>query len=150
MKTKQPNDPHRKGSKDAQDRTYSIPIGGERVPVSEAVYRAYWQSYERERYLEKRDAERSYAFSQLEAYGVPADSYLGDGRSAADEALERAQIAALYEALATLPEGGDWLLALYAGETTERALARRWGISPGAAHKRKLRALKELRRHLTC
>lgn len=127
----------------------TIYIQKQAVPVSDAVYQAYWQDYEHARYQEQVHHRKTYRLTELDAAGVPQDSYLTDPCAADTVLIRQLDRRALYAALATLPEQGDWLLALYAGETTERALAERWGISPAAAHKRKKKALSYLKAHLT-
>lgn len=100
----------------------TIYVQKQAVEVSEAVYKAYWQASERERYQNRLAADRTWTMSDLQAAGVPLD------------------------ALAALPPDQEehlWRLVL--GETTERGLAAELGLSPATVHKRKKRALATLR-----
>lgn len=116
------------------------------VVVSEAVYCAYYQEREHASYLAAKARRHELSWNQLaEESGMPVEVHLaaGAGRLDADghQALE--------EALALLtPEMREALWQLVCGETTERALAQRWGISQPAVHRRKQRALQKLRHYL--
>ncbi|MFP5527934.1 hypothetical protein ACLGL1_05580 [Peptococcus simiae] len=128
-------------------KTKTIYINHTAVPVSEAVYRAYWQSHEQARYQDRLAASHSWSLTDLAASGVPEDALtpLSVPGGEADY-LARLDRAALEKALATLsPTVQDRLWQLVLGETTERALAKDLGLSPAAIHKRKHRALARLR-----
>lgn len=129
------------------EKTKTIYIKQEAVPVSEAVYRAYWQSHEQARYQDRQAACHTWSLTDLAASGVPEDALapLSVPGSEADY-LAQLDRAALEKALATLsPTAQDRLWQLVLGETTERALAKDLGLSPAAIHKRKHRALAQLR-----
>ena len=116
------------------------------VVVSEAVYRAYYQEREHAGYLAAKARRHELSWNQLaEESGMPVEVHLASGAGTLD--ADRHQ--ALEEALALLtPEMREALRQLVCGETTERALAQRWGISQPAVHRRKQRALQKLRHYL--
>lgn len=116
------------------------------VVVSEAVYRAYYQEREHASYLAAKARRHELSWNQLaEESGMPVEVHLASGAGTLDADGHQA----LEEALALLtPEMREALWQLVCGETTERALAQRWGISQPAVHRRKQRALQKLRHYL--
>lgn len=116
------------------------------VAVTEAVYRAYYQEREHASYLAAKARQHELSWNRLEEEsGMPVDAHLAARGAALDEAVRQS----LRDALATLaPEMREALWQLVCGETTERALAQRWGISQPAVHRRKQRALRQLREEM--
>lgn len=116
------------------------------VAVTEAVYRAYYQEQEHASYLAAKARQHELSWNQLEEErGMPVDAHLAANDDSLDEMVRRS----LYDALETLtPEMREALWQLVCGETTERALAKRWGISQPAVHRRKQRALRQLREQM--
>ncbi|MEE0511637.1 MAG: sigma factor-like helix-turn-helix DNA-binding protein [Peptococcaceae bacterium] len=116
------------------------------VVVSEAVYRAYYQEREHASYLAAKARRHELSWNQLaDECGMPVEAHMAQS----GHTLDAGQRQALDEALALLsPEMREALWQLVCGETTERALAQRWGISQPAVHRRKQRALQKLRHYL--
>lgn len=116
------------------------------VTVTEAVYRAYYQEQEHASYLTAKARQHELSWNQLEEErGMPVDAHLAANDDSLDEMVRRS----LYDALETLTsEMREALWQLVCGETTERALAKRWGISQPAVHRRKQRALRQLREQM--
>lgn len=116
------------------------------VAVTEAVYRAYYQEQEHASYLAAKARQHELSWNQLEEErGMPVDAHLAANDDSLDEMVRRS----LYDALETLtPEMREALWQLVCGETTERDLAKRWGISQPAVHRRKQRALRQLREQM--
>lgn len=52
----------------------TIYVQKQAIEVSEAVYKAYWQASERERYQNRLAADRTWTMSDLQAAGVPLDA----------------------------------------------------------------------------
>lgn len=128
-------------------KDYTILAGGRRIPVTEQVYRAYYRHYEHERYLNKCALAREVSREKCLAAGMEVDGHLA--ASPADIIEERDQRRRLYAALDRLePDLREAVWALVLGQTTERDLARRWGVSKTTVHKRKQAALAQLRRDL--
>lgn len=123
----------------------TIYLKGEAVAVSDALYQAYWQEYERERYQERVARKHIWSESDLAAYGVPPDSWQ-EGAPSAEKALFDAEDRrALYDALAILDDAEqEFIWRLVLGESTERALAAELGLSRSAVHKRRKKILKKL------
>lgn len=125
-------------------------VQGQRVPVSDEVYQVYYQERERARYLAKQAREKESSREALLAMGVQVDYQAGGAPSAEGECFAQWERTDLAKALEKLgPERADRLLALVLGESTERALAEELGLSRSAIHKRKLKALAELRQALS-
>lgn len=115
------------------------------VIVSDDFYRAYYQAQEHASYLAKKASRHECSWQRLEEDSMPVDARF----VAHPQGLDAALSAALQEALTTLnPDMREALWQLVCGETTERALADRWGISKTTVHKRKTRALDTLRQQL--
>lgn len=125
----------------------TIYVQKQAVEVSEAVYKAYWQASERERYQNRLAADRTWTMSDLQAAGVPLDALDAFAVTSSERAFFADQSRSrLMTALATLPPDQEehlWRLVL--SETTERGLAAELGLSPATVHKRKKRALATLR-----
>ena len=94
------------------------------VPVSEEVYRAWWQETEHARYLEQEARSREESFQREGA--VPDEDFLA---LRLGPTAERPDYSALYAALADEPpELVEALWQLACGEATHRELAEEFGI----------------------
>ncbi len=123
------------------NQPYTIVVRGERITVSETVYRAYYQHREHARYLHQQSMRHELSWQRLEDAGMPVDYHLRQEVSPFEP-----KYAALYEALKLLsPEEEEMLWQLVMGEATERDLALRQGVSKTTIHKRKCKVLKILR-----
>jgi hypothetical protein len=109
---------------------YFIMVGNTRCPVSEQVYRAYYQSWEHERYLEKKARSREIPFSLTEA----------------DCIIDKLLVKELLTRLGRLNEY-DWMLIfeLFILDTPERELARKLNLPRTTLRRQKDRILKTLR-----
>lgn len=125
------------------DKEYYVTINGERIPVSEEVYRAYRQPAWREhkRRTARLEMERS------------LDTLMNDGFDLADNALlvdelvaDKLLLEAMLAALAELTEEERGLInTLYFHGLTERDAAEAYSLSHQAVNKRKLHVLDKLR-----
>lgn len=114
------------------------------VPVSEEVYRAWWQETEHARYLEQ-EARRSEESFQREG-DVPDEDFLA---LRLGPAAERPDYSALYAALADEPpELVEALWQLACGEATQEEIAQRWGIAQQNVSKSIRRAHRRLQKKL--
>lgn len=52
-------------------REYTLIVKGQRIPVTQAGYKAYYQEYEHERYLKKKYAARGHPLSSWWRLGSP-------------------------------------------------------------------------------
>lgn len=125
------------------ERGCVLKIDNKEIAVSEAVYRAYWQEREREKYLARKALEQELSWQALEDAGMPVEVHT------TMNAEEAGRYAPLYEAMAMLDaQMQEALWALACGETSERKLARELGMSKTTFHDAKMRALKALRAQL--
>lgn len=124
--------------------SYTLLVRGERVAVTEEVYRAYYKSYEHARYLHRQSMRHELSWERLEAAGVPVEHHIKEQTDAESEVC-----VAVHQAMSSLDEEMQealWRLVL--GEVTERTLAEEWGVSKTTVHKRKQKALNYLRESL--
>ena len=126
---------------------YTLIVKGQRIPVTQAVYKAYYQEYEHERYLKKKSAAHEYSLEQLIEAGVSIDFYCADSQSPVVDSLvaaERAQ--RLRECLFKLPEDEQAIIiGVFFYEQSAKHLAQQLGISASAVGHRKKKALQKLR-----
>lgn len=128
-------------------KEYTILVNGRRIPVTSQVYHAYYRHYEHERYLNNCAMSNEVSREKCLSKGMEVDGHLA--ASPADVILRRDLRRRLYAALGQLdPPLREAIWALALGETTERALAKKWGVSKTTVHKRKQAALDQLRRSL--
>ena len=124
-------------------KEYYVTINGERIPVSEEVYRAYRQPAWREhkRRTVRLEMERSLDLLMDDGFDVVDDQKLVD-ELVADKLL----LDALLQALAELTEDERSLIdALYFRGMSERDIAGLYSMSQQAVNKRKRRVLDKLR-----
>lgn len=125
------------------DKEYYVTINGERIPVSEEVYRAYKQPLWKERKRRSVRAEMEWSFDLMmdEGFDVADDARLVD-ELVADKLL----LDALVRALAELTDDERRLIeALFFHGLSERAAAELYSTTQQAVNKRKRRVLNKLR-----
>ena len=126
-------------------KEYYIYVQGERVPVSQDIYHAYYKEYDHERYLDKRSREREISFDRLQEQGKLIDLNGLSVGSLEYQMTEKERISQLYGALKKLSDEERWLIGkLYFDECSENDVAAILGVSRQAVNKRKQRILKKL------
>ena len=129
------------------DKEFFIVIDGEKVSVSEEVYRAFKRPLwtERKRRQVRAEHERSLEQFSEDGFDVPDESAL------VDEIVEdKLMLDMLFAALAELTDDERGLVdALFFDEKSEREVAREVGISQPAIHKRRNRILEKLKNLLS-
>lgn len=130
-----------------QERIYTLIVKGQRIPVTQAVYKAYYQEYEHERYLKKKSAAHEYSLEQLVEAGVSIDFYCVGGQSPVEDTLlATEQVRQLRECLSKLsPEEQTILTGIFFCEQSAKELAGRLGVSASAVGYRKQKALQKLK-----
>lgn len=117
-------------------------VQGKRIPVSDEIYKAYYQHREHARYQHKRAMQHEASIQRLEESGVNLETHLANPTPPIDHTT-------LYQALAQLdPQTQEIVWALALEETTERALAQKLGLSKTTLHRKKQKALAQLRTYL--
>jgi RNA polymerase sigma factor (sigma-70 family) len=116
-------------------------VDGEKIIVTEEVYRAYYRPVWREA---KQRQVRTKTECSLDA--VKGNCNAPCHASVEDAVLHKLLVDKLYSALAELPaEERAILRALYLHGKTEREIASKLGISPSTVHKRKNKILAKLK-----
>jgi len=128
-------------------KTFYIQIGGEQVPVTEEVYRAFkrpaWA--EDKRWKVRIDRERSLERLIADGFDIPSDDPLVD-EIVADKFL----LDMLMLALDKLTDDERGLVdALFFEEKSEREVARETGVPHQTVHSRKAAILRKLKSWLS-
>lgn len=131
----------------AQERIYTLIVKGQRIPVTQAVYRAYYQEYEHERYLKKKSAAHEHSLEALVETGVSIDFYCVTSQSPVEDTLVAIEQAhQLRECLSLLsPEEQVILAGIFYYEQSAKQLAVQLGVSASAVGYRKQKALQKLK-----
>ena len=133
-----------------QDRIYTLIVKGKRIPVPQAVYKAYYQEYEHERYLRKKSAAHEHSLDQLVEAGVSIDFYCASSQSPVEDALlATEQKRQLHDCLSLLsPEEQAILISIFFYGKSAKQLAVQLGVSASAVGYRKQKALQKLKQLL--
>lgn len=128
------------------DKEFFIVIDGEKVPVTEEVYRAFKRPawVERKRRPVRADRERSLEVFMDEGFDIPS------GDPLVDEIVEdKLMLDMLFAALAELTDDERGLInALFYAEKSERELSQETGVPHPTIHSRKVSLLQKLKRLL--
>ena len=125
------------------DKEYFIVIDGEKVPVSEEVYRAFKRPLwtERKRRQVRTRRERSLEQFSEDGFDVPDESALVDAI-----VEDKLMLDVLFAALAELTDDERGLIdALFFDEKSEHDVARESNRSKTSVHKQKDKILSKLR-----
>jgi DNA-directed RNA polymerase specialized sigma24 family protein len=127
---------------------YTLVVNKKRIPVTEEVYKAYYQQKEREVYLDKLSAQYNLSFEECEEKGVQVEYLI----ASVDDSLEntiitKEMIAKILDCLNLLDSHERQLIEdlFYSGKS-ERILSAETGIPPMTIHDRKCRILKKLKK----
>ena len=120
-------------------REYTLIVKGKRIPVTQAVYKTYYQEYEHERYLKNKSAAREHSLEQLIEAGVSIDFYCADSQSPVEDVLVAAERAKrLRKCLFKLSsEERAIIIGVFFHEQSAKYLAQQLGISSSAVGHRK-------------
>jgi len=119
--------------------TYIIAVDGQRVEVSEDVFKAYAQADRRERYCAERDAGYLLSLERMDDDHAPLPYRNRRYAESAEDIVIREMLTQqALAAIASLPPEEQHLLhALYEKGMTEREYARAIGSRQSTIHKRK-------------
>lgn len=126
--------------------TYTIMVRGKRYTVPKAVYDAYYQHRERERYLHGLALAHERSLERFAQDGVSVEyQYAMSRPSLEDSVLHNQQLGRLRECLSQLCEADRILItALFYQGRSERSLAAELCIPQKTLHDRKQRVLCKL------
>ncbi len=133
-------------------KTFVIYVKNEPVEVSEKVYRTYWQSIEKERYLSKKIRETwiylDHLFDEYENNSLEY-SLLEDLNPTANEAIKNELIEImLNEVKKLLQDEQDLLYSFYFEGNTHTDYGKRVGLTPQAISLKHRVIIEKLRKTL--
>ena len=131
-------------------KEYYLYVRGQKVRVSEDIYKVYWREREREKYLEQVDRKNDLLlFSQLDHDGHFVES-LADKTIDVEKIIEtQMMIEALRSAISKLnSEERDIIERLYFNDETIRSVAKVKSITHPALIKRRNKILEKLKKFI--
>ena len=131
-------------------KEYYLYVRGQKVRVSEDIYKVYWREREREKYLEQVDRKNHLLlFSQLDHDGHFVES-LADKTIDVEKIIEtQMMIEALRSAISKLnSEERDIIERLYFNDETIRSVAKVKSITHPALIKRRNKILEKLKKFI--
>ncbi len=129
-------------------KEYFLIIKGEKVRVSEEVYKSFWSKVNREKYLRKIDLKNHlFVFSTLDYDGHFIENIV-DERADVEKIIQTKMIIdEVRQAIAKLtPEERELVERLYYKEESIRSIAKLKSLSPTAICKRRDKILYRLRK----
>lgn len=131
-------------------KEYYLYVNGQRVKVSEQIYKVYWREREHEKYLEQVDRKNHLLFfSQLDHDGHFVENIADENVDVEKIVETQMMIEAVRKAVSKLSaEERDIIKRLYFDDETLSSLAKRKKVSYQAIQWRKKNILKKLRTFL--
>ena len=133
-----------------ENKTYTLLINKKRIPVTEEIYKAYYQLKERESYLDKLSERNNLSFEECEEKGIQIDYLLSQTQESAEDKLIKAEmLSRLTVAMEMLTEQERLLIyTLFIKGKSERELCAMLGIAKTTLHDRKTKILGKLKKIL--
>ncbi len=135
-----------------ENRRCFIRVNSDLVPVSEKVYRAYYQARRHERYLEEKDAAHGLVhYAAFDSHQSTGEEELrdDDAESVEDTTIRHVMAERLRDCLALLPESEQLLIyALFYEGLTERQYAAEAKIPRKTINNRRRVILAKIKRML--
>ncbi|ODA43077.1 sigma-70 family RNA polymerase sigma factor [Desulfosporosinus sp. BG] len=133
-----------------EDKTYTLLVNKKRIPVTEEVYKAYYQNKERESYLDKLSERNNLSYEECEEKGIQIDYLLAQTQESAEDKLIKAEmLSRLTVAMEMLTEQERLLIySLFFKGKSERKLSVETGTPLMTINDRKRRILKKLEKLL--
>lgn len=131
-------------------KEYYLYVNGQKVKVSEQIYKVYWREKEHEKYLEQVDKKNHLLFfSSLDHDGNFVDNII-DEKIDLEKIVEvKMQIEELNKALATLTKKERELIeAIFYKEESLRSIGKKEKVSYQTIGKRRDKILEKLRKLL--
>ena len=125
-------------------------VQGSRIAVCEAVYRAYYQEREHEKYLEKKSKAREYSYESMQAQGISFEFHSGIAvPSPEEEFMKKQRLCCIRKAIEGLKLEDRYLIwAVFGEELSQKEIAEKLGITQPAVAARKKQILKKLKKLL--
>ncbi len=131
----------------SENKKYTIIVKKQRVEVSEAIYRAYHQERETERYRQKLIHQNELSLEHFQENGVNIDYLIVRIQpDFVDKLIRQEQLEQLWLALQTLPPDEQSLIEeLFFNEKSESQVARAVGVNQSTVSRRRTKILLRLR-----
>ena len=131
-------------------KEYYLYVNGQRVKVSEQIYKVYWREKEHEKYLEQVDKKNHLLFfSSLDHDGHFADSIIDESVDVEKIVETQMMIEAVRNAISRLnAEERDIIERLYFNDETVRSVAKLKSITHPALIKRRDKILEKLKKFI--
>ena len=128
-------------------KEYYLYVGGQKVKVSEDVYKVYWREREHEKYLEQVDRKNHLLFfSSLDQDGHFAENIIDESVDVEKIVETQMMIEAVRNAISRLnAEERDIIERLYFNDETLSSIAKRKKVSYQAIQWRKNKSLQKLK-----
>ena len=142
---------HREQTDEAYKEKLFLPLHGMLMEVPENVYSAFYKEQRRQKYIDERSIENgdvsydAYPADELDK----TDMFMDERADVEDTVVDRLLLEQLRSALSLLSEEEQHLLNdLFYEGISEREIAKKYGISQVAVHKRKHRIFVKLKKFL--
>lgn len=130
----------------SENKEYTIVVKRQRVEVSKAVYHAYHQAREAERYQRKCIKDNEYSLERFQEDGVNIEHQLVACQDFVDKLVHREQLEKLWLVLQALPQDERSLIEeLFFNEKSESQVARTIGVNQSTVSRRLTKILLKLR-----
>ena len=128
-------------------KEYCLYVNGQKVKVSEQIYKVYWQEKEHEKYLEQVDRKNHLLlFSQLDHDGHFVDNLIDESTNVEKIVETQILIETVRKAISQLnSEERDIIERLYLNDETVRSVAKLKSITHPVLIKRRNKILKKLK-----
>jgi len=128
-------------------KEYYLYIGGQKVKVSEDIYKVYWREKEHEKYLEQVDRKNHlFLFSSLDHDGHFEENIIDESVDVEKIVETQMMIGAVRNAISRLnAEERDIIERLYFNDETLSSIAKRKKVSYQAIQWRKNKSLQKLK-----
>ncbi|WBB30151.1 sigma-70 family RNA polymerase sigma factor [Parvimonas micra] len=131
-------------------KEFYLYVNGQKVKVSEEIYRVYWHEREHEKYLEQVDRKNHLLFfSSLDHDGHYVDNIVDESVDVAKIVETQMMIESLRYAISKLnDEERDIIERLYFNDETLRSVAKLKSITHPALMKRRNKILEKLKKFI--
>ena len=131
-------------------KEFYLYVNGQKVKVSEEIYKVYWREREHEKYLEQVDRKNHLLFfSSLDHDGHYVDNIVDESVDVAKIVETQMMIESLRYAISKLnDEERDIIERLYFNDETLRSVAKLKSITHSALMKRRNKILEKLKKFI--
>lgn len=130
------------------EKEYTLLVGGKRIPVSEKVYKAYYQCRDREKYLDKLASHNNISLEDCVEEGIQVEHEIASVKMSMEDAIvDRESIEKMRKCLSLLDLSERRLIeALFFEDMSEHQFSKRTGIAQRTINDQKRRILSKLKK----